>query len=445
MGIVKDTINRSNTGVPVTSCSRKRYRLNIAERTRNLAAALGVRTLSSLRNPVFRLYFFGMLGQFAAMNMQTATAALLIYRLTDSSALLGTMSLANAGPMIVISLFGGAIADRLQKKNILIIGLLCSGAVALGVALALDTGMLSKEHAGSWWILIVSSFLQGTIMGLMLPARQAIIPEIVSREQTMNAVSLNMLGMNVLSLIAPGIAGFMIDAINFESVYYTMAGLYVYGAIFILFVPHTSQVNKGSGNITKDILEGLGYIRKDKTILFVLVFTLVVVVLSMPYQQLLPIYVDDILHVGATGMGVLMSVSGAGAMAGSLVMATLPSKKRGVLLLISGLISGVSLIIFAFSSLWMLSLVIIVFMGLGQTIRGTIGSALLQSYTEPRYMGRVMSILMIQWGVMSLCTFFAGVLAEVMPVQWVVGGLAIILLIIAGLAFFFVPRIRKLD
>jgi hypothetical protein len=251
--------------------------------------------------------------------------------------------------------------------------------------------------------------------------------------------------MNVLSLIAPAIAGFLIDAFDFQAVYFTMGGLNIYAIIFICFIRHTSRTKPSGSNILGDIQNGFKYIRQDRTILFVLGFTLLVVVLSMPYQQLLPIFVDDILKVGATGLGVIMSVSGAGALVGSLILTALPNKKRGLVLLAGGLVSGLALVGFAFSSVWILSLAFMVFVGLGQTIRGTLTSGLLQSYTEPGYMGRVMSVFMMQWGVVSLCTFFAGLLAVVIPVQWVVGGFALALILVAVSAYAFAPRIRKLD
>jgi len=261
----------------------------------------------------------------------------------------------------------------------------------------------------------------------------------------MNAVSLNTLGMNVLSLLAPAVAGFLIDGVGFGAVYYTVTVLNLYAAIMMSFVPHTSPMVNRASNVLADIRDGFEYARHDRTILLVLGFTLLFVVLSMPYLQLLPIYADDILKVGAKGLGILMSVSGAGALVGSIVMASLPNKRRGLLLIIAGLLSGVSLLLFAFSSVWALSLLFIVFVGLSQTMRMTTGSALLQSYTKPEYMGRVMSVFMMQWGVMSLCTFFAGVIAEVVAVQWVIGSLAIALIIIGALATFLTPYLRKLD
>jgi MFS transporter, DHA1 family, staphyloferrin A biosynthesis exporter len=406
---------------------------------------MGLRAVSSLRTPAYRVYFMGMLGQYASMNMQQVTGSLLIYRLTGSAALLGTISLANALPMIFLSIFGGAIADRMQKKQLLMVSLFCSALLTVAVGITLVTGYVSAQREGSWWVLMLSSFLMGCIFGIMMPARQAMIPEMVSRDQAMNAVALNMLGMNVLSLIGPAIAGFLIDGFGFAIVYFCMAGLNLYAGIMVSFIPHSSPVNNRTSSILSDIRNGFDYVKRDRSILFVLAFTTVVVVLSMPFAQLLPIYTDTILKVGATGLGVLMSVSGAGALVGSIGLASLPNRKRGLMLLSSGIVVGAALLVFAFSRSMPLSLVFIVFVGLGQTLRGTIGSALLQSYTEPAYMGRVMSILMMQWGVMSLVTFGAGIVAQFVHVQWVIGTLAMSLLIVSLAAFFLFPKIRKMD
>jgi MFS family permease len=401
--------------------------------------------LSSLKNPSYRIYFYATIAQFAAMSMQIITSPLLIYRLTDSSALLGTMSLVSAAPMIAISIFGGAIADRMPKKRILVAGMIGSAVVAFGIGMALTSGQLSRENAGSWWILMVAAVVQGTIMGLMMPALQAIIPEIVNREQLMNAIAMNTMGMNFLSLTAPVVAGFVIDAFDFQAVYFAMTALYLVAAFFILLLPHRGQIIKSGSNILADIQQGLRYIRKDPMILFILAFTLVVVVLSMPYQQLMPIFVDDILKVGAKGMGTLMGSAGLGALIGSVILTALSNKKRGLMMLSSGILAGAALTVFSFSSQWVLSLGVLFFVGLAQTFRMTIGSALLQAYTQGIYMGRVMSILNMQWGFMSVCTFVAGILAEVVPVQWVLGSLAMLLTVLSIISVVFVPSIRKMD
>jgi MFS family permease len=404
-----------------------------------------IKTFDSLKNPAYRFYFMGMVGQWGSMNMQMVTRSLLIYRLTGSAAILGLMSLAAALPMLLLSLFGGAIADRVQKKYVIQIGQAASAVVALSVAVTLTTGYLSSENPGSWWVLMVNSVLQGSIMGLMMPSRQAIIPEIVSREQVMNAIALNATGMNTLRLLAPALAGFLIDAIGFAAVFYAMTGLYLIAVFFTGFLPATGTTSARGGNALVDIKEGLKYIWGKTTILLVLAFVVVFILLSMPYQMMMPIFADDILKVGATGMGMLMSVSGAGAMAGSLAIASLPNRRRGAILLATGLILGLSLAGFSFSRSWPLSLGLMVFVGLGQTGYQTVGTTLLQSYSEPEYLGRVMSINMMNMGLSSLGTFLAGILAEGIGAQWAIGGFAMVLVLLSILTIIFVPKIRRLD
>ncbi len=407
--------------------------------------SLGSQTFTSFKNPVFRLYYGGMLGQMAAMTMQMVTRSLLIYRLTGSAAILGGIALAFALPMLFLSLFGGVIADRVQKKYVLITGQAISAVASLGVAITLTTGLMSPEHPNSWWILAAAGLVQGTVSGLMMPSRQTIIREIVSEEQLMNAVALNTLGMNTLRLLAPAATGFLIDRFDFQAVYYAMAGTYLMAVVFITFMPLTGTMTvSGSGTLTS-IKEGLQYIRGETTIILILVFTLFVVVLSMPYMYLLPLFTEDILKVGATGMGVLLSIAGVGAMVGSLILASLPNKKRGLMLLVSSIILSLALVGFSFSNSWSISLVFMAIVGLGQTGRMTLSNTLLQYYVKDEYRGRVMSIYMMEFGLMSLGTFAAGLIAEAVGAQWALGGFAIVLTIISALAMVFIPRIRKLD
>jgi len=405
----------------------------------------GFRALRSLKNRDYRFYLFGSICQFACLSMQIITGPLLMFRISGSPALLGTMALVSALPMIFLSMYGGAIADRIPKKRVVIVCLLGSALLAILLGVMLYTGFISSENPGSWVFLIITALLMGSLMGVMMPALQAIVAEIVDREELMNAVALNTMGMNILALVAPAIAGFIIDAFDFDAVYFTQAGLYICGAILMSFLPVTRRSVTSGTNILEEIRQGFQYIRQDRMILFVLGFSLVVTVLAMPYQQLLPIYVDDILKVGATGMGVLMSLSGAGALVGSIILATLPNKKRGLMLMISGIVAGMSLVVFAFSTMWTLSLSIMVFIGLSHAFRMTIGSTLLQAYAEPEYRGRVLSIFGMQWGFMSVVTFVAGLLAEALPVQWILGSLAMLLIVLSVLAIIFITSMRKLD
>ena len=410
-----------------------------------LSQLVNLRTFNSFRNPVFRIYYGALLGQMAAMNMQMIARMWLMKRLTESPLIAGASAFANAIPMLALSLFGGVIADRLQKKYVMLIGQAASAVVVLGVAIMLSLGYLSPDVAGSWWILIVASVFQGTIMALMMPSRQAILPEIVGEEQLMNAVSLNTFGMNTLRIFEPALTGLLIGPLGYAGIYYIMSGMYVVSVVFMLFLPRTSTISIGGRGALDDIKEGLRYLRGQKTVILVLVVTLVAVLLSMSYIYMLPFIAEDVLHVKEAQGGLLISISGVGAIVGSITLASLPNKKRGLMLLASCILLGLALTGFAFSGHWYLSLGLMVFVGLGQTGRMTLSNTLIQYYVEDAYRGRVMSIYMMEFGLTSFGTFAAGAMAESIGPQWAVGGFAMVLVVFYVLAMIFIPSVRRLE
>ncbi len=403
------------------------------------------KTFESFKVPAYRIYYGATTGEWVSLSMQMVVRPLLAYRITGSGAILGVLSLSNAIPMLLVSLFGGAVADRVQKKNILVACQAILAAVSLGVAIALTLGYLSPERPNSWWLLAASAMLQGVTMGLMMPSRQAIIPEIVGEEQVMNAISLNSLGTNAFRLIGPALAGFLIDAIDFDAVYYVMTAVFIISAVCATFLPRSRALTVGKRSALKDILEGVRYIRREKIILVILVFSLFCTILGMPFMFLMPMFTEDILKVGATGMGLLMMVSGVGAISGSLILASLSNKKRGLILILSNLFMGLMLLGFSFSRWWYPSLALITLVGLGQTGQMALGIVLIQAYTEASYRGRALSFYMMGMGLASLGTFFGGILAEAVGIQWSIGAMATALTLLSILMLAFSPLLRKLD
>jgi len=409
------------------------------------SSILKIKTFAAFKNPVFRLYYGALLAQRAAFNMQIVTRSYLIYQLTDSYTLLGLLNLVYVFPSFFTSLFGGAIADRVQKKNVLLFGTLIVSAMFLGVAISLTTGYLSSERTGSWWVLMAAAGLQGIFAGIMMPSRQAIVPEIVGEQNLMNGVALTSLAMNLLRLFAPAVAGFIMAAYDFHVVYYIMAALTAIAVILTAFMPYTGKIVKSSTKMFANIREGLRYIRRSKIVLFLLVFVLISMTLSMPIQTLMAVFADDILKVGPSGMGILLAVSGGGAIVASIALASLPDKKRGLLLLVGSLVLSMALIGFSFSSSWPISLSFIFIFGLGQAMRMTLGNTLVQQHTDSEYRGRVMSIYTMEFSIMSLGTFAAAMLSEIIGVQWAISSFAMALILIILLAVVFVPQLRKLD
>lgn len=398
----------------------------------------------------------------AAMNMQMVARSWFMYELTGSASMLGAIGLGSAIPMLTISLFGGVLADRMRKRRILIAGQLASALVALGVAIAITVGTIS------WAYLFVAALLQGLVMSLMMPARQALVFELVGKNTLMNAIALNAAAMNFLRLMAPAFAGFFIALWNIEGVYYIMSGLYAIGFIFAVKLPQTGSAQFKKGGTIHELTEGLRYVRSNANALGILVLTLLAAILSMPYIFLLPVFTKDILFVdvsvfgnlmslpvigplvsaldqSSARQGLLISISGLGALAGALIVASMPSKRRGLIFLFSLLLAAAALICFSATSSYLVALIIFIPLGFGQAGRMALSNTLLQSYSEDAYRGRVMSIYMMNWGLSMVGVFVISIAADIIGVRLALGGAAGLLALITLWYLFFSPRIRRLD
>jgi MFS family permease len=380
--------------------------------------------------------------------MQGTARSLLVYRLTDSALLLGFSAVFNFIPVVFLSPIGGILADRLKKKYVVMAGQAMQTFMALILAIPLSLGYLESDHPASWWILGIAFLLDGTCMGLTGPSFQAMVREIVEAEQVMNAVALGSLAMNILRFAAPLATGFIISGYGFATVFYIMAVLYVIGLIIFAFIPAVTPQKQSGIKRTRslvDIKNGFSYIRGQSTLLMILVFFSIGTLFSMPYGSLMPIFSDDILKVGDAGYGMLISASGMGATVVSAILASVPNKKRGAIMLAGSILLGVTLAGFAFSTVWFVSLVLIFLVGFGDTIRNTVTNTLLLYYSDNAYWGRVMSIQLMIFGASSIGVLLASFVAEKVGVRWVIGCLALALVFVSIAATIFVPKLRRLD
>lgn len=419
-------------------------------------------TFAALKLPAYRIFFGALLMQMTAMNMQMVARSWFMYELTGSAVMLGAVGLGSALPMLTVSLFGGVMADRIRKKSILVAGQLASALVAFGIAVSITAGAISWIH------LIAASVLQGLVLSLMMPARQALIYELVGANTLMNAIALNAAAMNFIRLTAPAFAGFFIAFWNVEGVYYMMAVMYLIGFIFALRLPRTGTDRPRESTAIQELTEGLRYIRKNVDVLAILVLTLLATVLSMPYLFLLPMFARDIFLVDGSSFGrlaswpligsllltltessarqgLLISVSGLGALAGSLVVASMRSRRRGLIFLLSLILTAVSLVAFSATGSFLLALIFFIAMGLGQAGRLSLSNTLLLSYTDDTHQGRVMSVYMMNWGITMVGVFFVSILADRVGVRLAVGGAAGLLALSTLWYLFLTPRIRRLD
>ncbi|MEX2228341.1 MAG: MFS transporter [Dehalococcoidia bacterium] len=410
-----------------------------------------IRTFEALNARPFRWFFVSMMGQFSAMHMQMVVTPYLVYELTGSYAALGAMSLGNAIPGVLLGFFGGVVADRAPKKLVVQIGQAINALFTLGLALLALAGELRFEH------LFIASAGQGAVFAIMGPARQALIAEIVGPARLTNAVALNMSGMNVTRMGVPALGGLLIAVISPAGVYFVMTAMMIVSIVGLLPVrayvpadgevglePDRSQTARGIAAGLRDIADGLRYVRREPQISALLAVNFFIVLLSMPYMQMMAGFVKDVLGAGPGQLGLLLSITGVGSLAGSLAIASMPNRGRGRVYLLSSLLLGAALIVFAASSwLWLTALVMIV-IGVGQAGRMSLSNVLLMSYTRRAYQGRVMSLHMMEFSLVSFGTFLVGILAAVIGVQLAIGGTAVALLLVTLYCLRYAPRVRDL-
>ncbi len=407
-------------------------------------------TFDSLSDRSFRWFFFSMASWFAAMNMSQLVNGYIVYDLTGSYAALGMVSLATAVPMLLLSLPGGVIADRFVKQRVIQLGQIVNTLVAGSLAVLMLSGALIFEF------LLVTAVIQGLVFALIMPSRQTMIADVVSDEQLMNGVALNSAGQNVMRLGAPSLGGVLLTVVGAGWVYVLMTFFYVVSALCMIPVRSRAGADRRSGSAdvaakkhsaggVKEIIEGCRYIWHDKTVLMILVTNCVIVFLAMPIQQILPGFTKEVLGSGGIGLGVIMSLIGLGSLLGSLVVASMSAQKRGAMLMVSGVILGVSLLIFSLSSMLWLSAIMAVVLGIGQAGRIAISSVLLQTYTPSEYRGRVMSVYMMQFSFVAFGTFLVGIMAGALGVQVALAMTGVALLVFSVVTFVAMPKMWKLE
>ena len=397
-------------------------------------------TFSSLENHSYRWFWFSSIASYAGMQMQIVVRGWLVYDMTDSALALGLVSFGVGVPLLLFSLFGGAIVDRVDKRNLLIT------SQALTVILTLTIAILISTDAIALWHLVIASIVSGIILSFNLPSRQAIIPELVEKRQIMNAVALGSGAMNLNRVTAPALAGVLVGVMGIDGVYYLIVACYVVSTVLMFLVPPLgTHAQDPDSTVRGAIGEGLRYVRRSPILLQLLIMAMVPIAFGMPYQMLMPIFAADVLDVGPSGLGYLMGAAGVGALIGSFFVATLSDfRHKGLLLLGSSAFFGVFLVLFANSTYFHLSLFFLLGVGLASSSYMATNNTLLLLNTEDRIRGRVMSLYMMTIGLYPIAVLPTAAIAESLgaPLAISVGGG--ILLLFTLMLTLLRPTLRKL-
>ncbi len=401
----------------------------------------GKYAFSSLKNRNYRLLWIGSVISHIGDDMQIVAVSWLVLLITDSPYLMGIATLFQGLPRLLSGLIGGIIADRVNRRRLLVI------YQAIEMLLTFFFAFLVLSGKIQFWQILILLPIFGFLMTVYTTCRQAYVFDLVGKEELMNALALHSTGTNLAKIIGPSLAGILIG------VWGVGWCLFINGLSFIpilisFFMMHPPAYFKRglySSGIFQDLRETFVYLKGDKTILFMIVSAFSLRVFALNIQVILPLIAQYVLKVGASGFGFLVSAQGVGAVVGGLFLAGLGDfKAKGYFFLLSFMAYGFLLILFSFSSWFFLSLFILFLAGIVEMFSKTINQTLVQLLSPDELRGRIIGVYMLDQGMKPLGGFLMGAGASLLgaPLTSALG--AGICLFVALSLLFRSPRIREL-
>jgi len=357
-----------------------------------------LQVFSALRSRGFRLYWFGHLSAVSGHQILILAQGWLIWELTESEFLLGALGLVAAVPAVLLTLFGGAVADKVELRRLLMARQFVSGTALFVLATLVVTGRIEV------WHLFALAFLFGIIQAFDHPARQALFPNLLDRSHLMNAVSLNSMIWPGTRIFGPALAGIVIDRVAAltgaplmgagAAFYMACAGFMAFGLLLLpVKMPPIERMQ--GGNVLRNIMGGLSFIWTHKMFRSLVAMNYLDILLLASHITLLPVFASAIFHGDASMLASLYVVSGLGSLFGALVAANLGYfRKRGWLIIIGATVQALFLMLFALFGSYQLALVLLPLAGIGLSLFMVGTQTTVQTLVPDEFRGRVMAI----WG-----------------------------------------------
>ena len=366
----------------------------------------------------------------------------LVYRLTNSAFMLGLVGFVSRVPMLFISPFAGVIADKLDKYKLLLLTQILSMLQALIITVLLFTNVIQI-----WHIIVLGIFL-GLINSFDMPTRQSFVIEMIEKKEDLgNAIALNSAMVNGARLFGPTIAGILVAVVGEGWCFLinTLSFIGIITTLLMMKIPPKKIENRTSSHL-KELKDGFSYAFNFLPIRYILLLLAIVSLMGMPYQVLMPVFAKDIFNGGPHTLGYLMTAVGSGALIGALYLASRKSVLGlGRIIAIASGIFGLSLVFFALSKSYFLSLMILAFTGFGMMVQMASSNTVLQTIVDDDKRGRIMSFYAMAFmGTVPFGNLLAGSMSDLIGTTNTVlyGGICCIL----GAALFALklPVIRKL-
>ena len=399
-------------------------------------------TFPALASPVYRRFLLSSMIGTAGSFMQATALGWLVLVMTNSPALLGLAGAVAGLPTLFLAVVAGVLADRMDRRWLLVVTNGAAAGFALILAILTSTGLVE------YWHVLVLAFLAGLAFTIQLPAAQAIVSTIVDRATIGSAVALNSAQYNFLRILAPAIAGLLIAAGSLALGFWVNAVALAIVAVIIarLPIPHLRTADRVQAAIWRDLQDGLRYVAADRVLFILVLLPSVPALFVLNYLTFIPLYARDILGTGPAGLGLLTGAIGVGALIGALSLASMrPSGGSGRLVVGSMAIVGVALAVFAVSRSLPVSMLALALIGGFQVNFYSTTNTLIQVYVPARLRGRVLSLYMLtSIGLIPIANLAGGAIAEAVGVEIVLAAGGVLTVAIAALVVLLEPRIGRL-
>jgi len=367
-------------------------------------------SFDALAHTNFRLLWISSLSSMTSFFMYVVIQSIVAFELTGQNSAVGLVMIGQGLAMTFLGPIGGAIADRVSKKRINLI----SQTIMTYVFLA--NGTLLLFDVLELWHLIVNSFVLGVASSFMMPARQGWVVEIVPTQLRGNAIALSQVALNATRIWAPAIGGLMISAAYFGAAgaYYAMAAFNIIGVVIMLLLPNTRPIEHKEGeSVLAGVKLGVLYLRQEPRLGWMMVFFFLMIMIGMSSVTALPGLLENQLNSSAKEFGVLQAVTAVGGLAASLAVAGYAASKRALNIYSAGAaLMGVAVIATGLSPSYTIVIIPVLLTGVGMGMFQTLNSAIIAIDCDPKFFGRVSSLIGLSFAAFMLIGWPVGYLAD---------------------------------
>jgi MFS family permease len=397
--------------------------------------------VNTFRAPGYRYLWTASLLWNQARWMDQVVLGWVVLELTNSAWDVALIGVVRSLPVMLLGVLGGAIADRFDRRRLLMV------TQGLGALVSLGLGALLLSGQFVYWHALAGALLLGVQWAVDWPTRRSMIPDLVGRELTMNAVVLESISMNLTRVLGPLTAGWLLAYLDAAVAYGVMAALYALeiGLLALMPLPATGRP-AASGSVLRYLREGFSEIRQSQPIVGVLLITIFMNALTFPYTFILPVFARDVLAVDPVGLGVLGAASGVGSLAGALVLAARGRVPRaGRLFWVGSLLMSAGVALFAISSRFEVAVALLLLSGLGSATFSAFQSTIILASAADRLRGRAMGALTLAIGTAPIGLLEIGALTAIYGAPAAVAANAALCALLIVLTAAALPDFRKTD